>query len=227
MSLNLPVLPCHSSTQLLLDEPDDAVVVPTAAVDHAELAALTVVVGEEGVADEFHLKQRLVDGHRVRGVEFLPNDQRAVAFHLDRHQARGVLLGLVGVRVVIPAAVWHIRKRDQGLRPPRVHPARAPAATAAGGGYARRPGGEAATADGASTDRTDASARRGLRRSDARRSRASTLANARSSATYRSSAAASARIVGPLDLIVSSTRSLRSDCLGLRSFDTSTSIRIA
>jgi hypothetical protein len=34
-------------------------------------------------------------------------------------------------------------------------------------------------------------------------------------------------MAGPLDLIVNSTRSLRSACLGLRSVDTSTSIRIA
>ena len=72
-----------------------------------------------------------------------------------------------------------------------------------------------------------ASERRTLRRSDARRSRPSSLAKARSSAAYLSSAAASALMAGPLDLIVSSTRSLRSDCRGLRSFDTSTSTRVA
>ncbi len=44
---------------------------------------------------------------------------------------------------------------------------------------------------------------------------------------YLSSAAASALIAGPRDRIVSSTRSRRSDCLGLRSSETSTSILIA
>ena len=97
-------------------------------------------------------------------------------------------------------------------------PAGAPAAAAPCG---------AVTAANTSTDRTETSAWRVLRRSDDRRSRPSSLANAKSRAAYLSSAAASARIAGPRDLIVSSTRSLRSDCRGLRSFDTSTSMRIA
>ena len=76
-------------------------------------------------------------------------------------------------------------------------------------------------------DRSVSLVGRTLRRSEARRSLDSSLAKARSSAAYRSSAAASARIAGPRDRMVSSTRSRRSDCLGLRSLETSTSIRTA
>jgi hypothetical protein len=68
---------------------------------------------------------------------------------------------------------------------------------------------------------------RSLRRSPSRRSRASSLASARSNAAYLSSAAASARMTGPRDRIVSSTRSRRSDWRGFRSAVTSTSTLIA
>src|SRR5215831_20044091 len=110
----------------LLHEADDAVVVPATAVDNAELPALAVVVGEEVVADQLHLEQRLIDGHRVGCVELLPDDERTFAFHLDRHQAGHGRLGF-GLVLVAGEGVGVVLRqrgqRDYGLRPaPPVHP---------------------------------------------------------------------------------------------------------
>src|SRR5664279_1890861 len=63
------------------------------------------------------------------------------------------------------------------------------------------------------------------RRSVALRNRFSILARARSRAAYWSRALASARTTGPFETQVSSTRSRRSACRGLRSWLTSTSMR--
>src|SRR5262249_10983615 len=97
----------------LLHEADDAVVVPATAVDNAELPALAVVVGEEVVADQLHLEQRLIDGHRVGCVELLPDDERAFAFHLDRHQAGHGRLGFGLVLVAGEGVGVVLRQRGQ------------------------------------------------------------------------------------------------------------------
>ena len=60
--------------ELLLDQADHPVVVAAATVDHAEAVALAVVEQVEVVADELHLEQRLVDGHRARRVHLLAQD---------------------------------------------------------------------------------------------------------------------------------------------------------
>src|SRR5690242_17344686 len=96
--------------ELLLDQADHPVVVAAATVDHAEAVALAVVEQVEVVADELHLEQRLVDGHRARRVHLLAQDQRAVPFHLDRDQA-ALPFWLVVVRVFVQ--VIH----DAGPRP--------------------------------------------------------------------------------------------------------------
>ncbi len=49
----------------VLYQADDAVVVAAAAVDHAEQAALAVAERVEIVPHEFHLEERLIDGHRA------------------------------------------------------------------------------------------------------------------------------------------------------------------
>ena len=53
---------------------EDAVVVAAAPVDDARPAGLLVVEQVEVVADEFHLEQGVVDGHRLGGVFLLPDD---------------------------------------------------------------------------------------------------------------------------------------------------------
>src|SRR6185437_14641779 len=102
---------------LLVHEPYHAVVIAAAAVDDAELAALAVVVGEEVVADQLHLDERVVEGHRAGGVELLPHDQRPVADHLHRqHPGDGLLrLGLVAeaVEVALGEAAFVGRERRQ------------------------------------------------------------------------------------------------------------------
>src|SRR5271165_6076148 len=106
-----------SGTRLLLYQADYAVVIPAATVDHAELAAVAVVERVEVVAYEFHLEERLIDGHRVRGVELLPDDQGAVALHLDRHQAGRSRLHR-GLVLVVPVfdLVGHRRQGQDSLR---------------------------------------------------------------------------------------------------------------
>ena len=47
-------------------------------------AALLVTEQVEVVADQLHLEEGLVDGHRFRFVVLLPYDERPVALHLDR-----------------------------------------------------------------------------------------------------------------------------------------------
>src|SRR5215475_5944567 len=73
--------------ELLLYQADHPVVVATAAVDDAETVTIAVMEQVEVVADELHLEQGLVDGHRAGRVHLLPQDQRAVALHLDGDQA--------------------------------------------------------------------------------------------------------------------------------------------
>src|SRR6185437_12375368 len=123
---------------LLVHEPYHAVVIAAAAVDDAELAALAVVVGEEVVADQLHLEERVVEGHRAGGVELLPHDQRPVADHLHRqHPGDGLLrLGLVAeaVEVTFGEAAFVGRERRQ-----RHHRLRAPAVRL-GAALDRRPG---------------------------------------------------------------------------------------
>src|SRR3984885_7586007 len=109
MSLNLRVPPRQGQPGryaialrlLIANEPDHAVVVAAATVDDAELAALTVVVGEEVVPDELHLQERVVDRHRVRSVELLPDDKRAVALHLHLEHPGDGLLGSLRVAEAI------------------------------------------------------------------------------------------------------------------------------
>src|SRR5690348_17787974 len=54
--------------ELLLYQADHPVVVATAAVDDAEAVTIAVMEQVEVVADELHLEQGLVDGHRAGRV---------------------------------------------------------------------------------------------------------------------------------------------------------------
>ncbi len=210
----------------LLDQADQAVLVAVAPVDHARQAAALVPEQVEVVPHQFHLEQRLINADRRGGVELLPHHDRAVALHLDGHDA--AWFGPVAGRavVVLPAVGGLLARRDGAghdrtgrARPPRPRtvahdlPGAPPVRAAATSGPPRGPGTRLAW--GAPC--------RALRRSPERRSRSSSLASARSSAANLSSAAASARMAGPLDRMVSSTRSRRSAWRGLRSADTSTS----
>src|ERR1017187_198613 len=76
----------RTGRDLLLDQPDHPVVIATAPVDDAEAVAVTIVEEIKVVTDEFHLQQGLVDRHRRSRVHLLAHHQRAVAFHLDRHE---------------------------------------------------------------------------------------------------------------------------------------------
>jgi hypothetical protein len=57
-----------------LGQPDQAVVVGVPAVDHRRLPCVGALEEEEVVADEFHLVEGLVDGHRGGGMVLLPHD---------------------------------------------------------------------------------------------------------------------------------------------------------
>src|SRR5215472_3463563 len=72
-----------SAWRMLLHKPDHAVLIAAPAVDHAGHAASGVGEQEEIVTHELHLEQRLVDGHRHRGVELLPYHQGAGALRVD------------------------------------------------------------------------------------------------------------------------------------------------
>src|SRR6516165_11354416 len=86
--------------ELLLDQPDDPVVVAPTAVDHAEPVAFAVVEQVEVMTHEFHLQQGLVDGHRPGRVHLLAQHQGAVPLHLDRDHA-AVRFGQVGPVILI------------------------------------------------------------------------------------------------------------------------------
>src|SRR4051794_32387203 len=69
----------------LFDETDDTVVPPAAAVDDTRMPALLVPEKVEIVADELHLQQRSVDRHGPGPVRLLPQQDRRLALHRDRH----------------------------------------------------------------------------------------------------------------------------------------------
>src|SRR5437763_385703 len=92
--------PGPGGRELLLYQADHPVVVATAAVDDAEAVAVAIMEQIEIVADEFHLEQGLVDGHRAGRVHLLAQDQRAVALHLDRDQA-ALGFGLIRAGAVV------------------------------------------------------------------------------------------------------------------------------
>src|SRR6201995_390868 len=96
------------------------VVITPPPVDHAELVTVPVVEQEEIVPHQFHLQQRLVDGHGVGVVQLLPHHHRAVALHLDGHQVRGG--GLLPVRAVLGRGrAVAVLGRDRGGARQRVH----------------------------------------------------------------------------------------------------------
>src|SRR5712691_4846271 len=115
----------RTAGKLLLDQADHPVVVATTAVDDAEAVALAVMEQVEVVTHEFHLKQRLVDGHRPGRVHLLAQDQRAVTLHLDRDEtalgfrpAERGLVRIAGPRPRYPVAVYGGggRQRRGGLQ---------------------------------------------------------------------------------------------------------------
>src|ERR1700758_4899904 len=74
-------------------EPDQAVVVGMAPVDDAGLVAVFVVEQEEVVADELHLVQRVVAGHRGRRVLLRAHDAPGLVLVDRRAVERGRLRG--------------------------------------------------------------------------------------------------------------------------------------
>src|SRR6266566_4385412 len=95
--------PGPGGLELLLYQADHPVVVATAAVDDAEAVTIAVMEQVKVMADELHLEQGLVDGHRAGRVHLLAQDQRAVALHLDRDQA-ALGFGLIRVGAVVGGA---------------------------------------------------------------------------------------------------------------------------
>ena len=167
---------------------------------------------KEVVTDQFHLEQRLVNASSAR--------PRGTSPARPAGRRRPSRCGDSGVAVSACPRLGHL-----GAIAPRLRAVDPPESAACA-----EPdrGGSASGARSASARHRVAPRHGGhSRRSLARRSRDSSFASAMSSAAKRSSAAASARIAGPRSMIVSSTRSLRPDCRGLRSLDTSTSTRIS
>src|SRR5262245_4508542 len=69
-----PVTLRGEESPLRRGEADDAVVVSLAAIDHRRPARVLVQEQIEVVADELHLEQRVVHGHRVGGMLLLADD---------------------------------------------------------------------------------------------------------------------------------------------------------
>ena len=90
-------------------QPDHAVVVRLAPVDHARDLMLGVQEEVEVVADQLHLEQRLVEAHRYAGMHLLPHHQRPVAVDLDPGH------GVPPVPVRLGVAVLEVRQHGRRL----------------------------------------------------------------------------------------------------------------
>jgi hypothetical protein len=77
---------------------EDAVVVAAAPVDDARAAAVLVQEQVEVVADELHLEERVVDGHRVRGMLLLADDAPGLRFVVLAQRGDQGRIGLLGRR---------------------------------------------------------------------------------------------------------------------------------